>query len=468
MVYLGLDIWFLTADILLELKKTHRQSNVVLQILLCTNSSLALVLLVLLDVQADRGATAACTRQAGDDTAAIVELDIQTLVLGHAAVQIGVGEVASVCHLAARDGGAHERAAVGLFGQVGNKLVGALAVNVLVVVPGEEGTAVGLPEFVLDRGDAGRLARVALGNTSNNVEPGHNGPHAVLLPDVVATCSEALFTTNGHLLVVEQVAEELPARGHFVALQTLRLGDQVHGSRGGHGAGKAVDTLVLEPGDELGVVRNDSQAVTGRHKGVGAVDHVTVTVTVTGSAKVNTVLVHVLDELVGIHQVGVRVTTAKVRLRHTVHRAAARQSQLLDEDIDAVGACHTVHTIKEDLEVLVGAQELLDQIEIEDLLQHGHIVRSRVDNLDLQWAIGLASNVRDLDVRNVGILVGGQGLGGFVDLVGHGLRSRSSIGKVILDTKVIVGTCLTQPTSELYVSSAGIGANGITYHPGCD
>ena len=434
---LGLDIRLLTTNMGLELEQLQSQSNVLAEVVLGTQTKLGAVALVALNVQTDSSTTATSTGQTDNNAAAVVELDVQTLVLGHTAVQVSVGEVTSVGDLAAVDGGASSTLGNDL-GESLDDLVGAVAVDVLVVVAGEESAAVGLPEVVLDGGDAGGLGLV-LGNTGDDVQPGNNSPDTVLLADVVAASSETLLATDGDLLVVEQVAEELPASGDLVALQALSLSDTVNGAGGGHGAGKTVDTLLLEPGDQLGVVGNDGQAVTGGNKSVGTVDHVTVTITVTGSTEVDAVLVDSLDELVGVDKVRVGVTAAKVRLGLAVHGAGGRETELLDEDVHAVGASDTVHTIEEDLEVLVGAEEVLDQVKVEDLLHHGHVVGSGVDDLDLERTVGLGADDGGVDIGDIDVVVGGEGLGGFVDLVGNGFRGGGTVGQVVLDTEVVVG-----------------------------
>lgn len=177
--------------------------------------------------------------------------------------------------------------------------------------------------------------------------------------------------------------------------------------------------MLLEVGNKLGVVGNNGQAVTGGDKGVSTVDHVAVTITIAGSTEVHTVLVDGLHKFVGVHEVGVGVTAAKVRLRLAVHGAAGGQAELLDEDIHSVGSSHTVHAVEQHLEILVGAEELLDQVEIEDLLHHSHVIGSGVHDLNLERAIALGADDGCVNVPDVDVLVGGQGLGGLVDLVGH-------------------------------------------------
>lgn len=189
------------------------------------------------------------------------------------------------------------------------------------------------------------------------------------------------------------------------------------------------------------MVGDDGQAVAGGDEAVGTVDHVTVTVTITGGTEVHAVGVDGLDELVGVHEVGVGVTAAKVRLGLAVHCAAGGQTELLDEDIHAVGSGHTVHAVEQDLEVLVGAEELLDQIEIKDLLHHGHVVGGRVNDLNLEGAVVLDANGGGIDIGNIEVFVGSEGLRGLEDLVGNTLGGGSTVGQVVLDTKVILGTC---------------------------
>lgn len=101
---LGLDIRFGTADVLLQLQQTSCELDVVFEVVLCVQVVSGLVACVLLDVQTNGSATAACARQAYDDAAAIIELDEDTLVLADAAVKIGVREVVGLDNLAAGDG----------------------------------------------------------------------------------------------------------------------------------------------------------------------------------------------------------------------------------------------------------------------------------------------------------------------------------------------------------------------------
>lgn len=439
---LSLDIRLLTANILLELEQRQGKGNVVSQVLLSIEAELGLVALIALDVQTDGGSAAAGTRQTNDNAAAIVELDVQALVLGDTAVEVSVGEVTGINDLAGGDGRADEAVTVcDKIRQSGDDLVGTVAVDILIIIAREEGTAVGLPEIVLDRGNAGSLAGLLLGHTGNDVQPGNDGPETVLLTDMVAASTEALFTADGDLLVIEEVAEELPARGHLVALQTLRLGNTVDGTGGGHRTSQTVDALLLEPGDELGVVGNNRQAVTRRDESVGTVDHVTVTVTVARRTEVHAILIHRFHELMGIHEVGVRVATAKVLLGLAVHSTAGRQTELLDKDVHTIWTGHTVHTVEENLEILVGAEELLDEIKVEDLLHHCHVVGRGVDNLHLDGTVGLGANAGSVHIGDVNNVIGGQGLGGLVDLVGDRLGGRGTVGQVVLDTEVGVGTC---------------------------
>jgi hypothetical protein len=63
-----------------------------------------------------------------------------------------------------------------------------------------------------------------------------------------------------------------------------------------------------------------------------------------------------------------------------------------------------------------------------------------VDDLDLEVADLLCANLAQVDVWDVGDLVGGKGLGGLVDFVGDALGGRCAVGEVVLDAEVFGGT----------------------------
>ena len=170
-------------------------------------------------------------------------------------------------------------------------LFGPVAVDIFVIVPREEGPAVDVPEILLYRGDAGRLVRLLLGHAGDDVEPGHDRPDPVLLADVVASRPETLLAADGHLVVVEESAEELPSRRNFVTFQALLLGYKIDRSTRGHTACKTVHALLLEVWDELCVMCDDRKAVPRRDEGVSPVDHITVPIAVASSTKVNFALV---------------------------------------------------------------------------------------------------------------------------------------------------------------------------------
>lgn len=325
-------------------------------------------------------------------------------------------------------------------GELANNLVSTLRVDVFVVVAGEEGTAVLGPEILLDLLNGGGDIGVLDTEGGDNVQPGNNSPETVLLADVVGSGTKTLLTTDGKLLGVEQGAEELPAGGNLVAVEALGLGNKVNSTAGWHGAGKAIDTVSLEVRDELGVVGNDGKRVARRNESIGAVNHVTVTITVGGGTEGDAVLVDNLDERVGVGEVGVGVAAVEVRAGDAVLNSTS-EAKLILEDGLAVRASDTVKAIEKDLELGVRLKELLDGGEVEDVLEHGGVVSGAVDNLNLERAIGLGANSLQVDIRDSGNLVGSQGLGGFEDLVGNRLGSRATVGQVVLDAEIVLRAC---------------------------
>lgn len=100
---LGLDIRLLTSNVGLELEKLQSRSNVLAQVFLGIETELGAIALVALNVQTDGSATAASTGQTHDNAAAIIELEVKTLVLGDTAVKVSVREVAGIDNLATID-----------------------------------------------------------------------------------------------------------------------------------------------------------------------------------------------------------------------------------------------------------------------------------------------------------------------------------------------------------------------------
>lgn len=93
---LGLDIGLVTANVLLKLQQLRRKLDFLLQEVLGIQVVLGGVVGVLFNVQADGGAGRAGARETDNDPAAGGEAGVQALVGGNGAVQVGVGEVASL------------------------------------------------------------------------------------------------------------------------------------------------------------------------------------------------------------------------------------------------------------------------------------------------------------------------------------------------------------------------------------
>lgn len=100
-----------------------------------------------------------------------------------------------------------------------------------------------------------------------------------------------------------------------------------------------------------------------------------------------------------------------------------------------------MHTVEQDFEVLMGVEEVTDKIKVEDLFHEVDVVGDRVDNFDLEGTIAASADLSDINVWDLGNLVGSQSLRGFVDLVGDGLGSGGAIGKVVFDTEILGRTC---------------------------
>lgn len=99
--HLSLDIGLVAADVLLELEELSSELDLGLEEILGIKIVGGGVAGVLLDVKADGGAGGASAGETDDDTAAGGEAGVQALVGGNRAIEVSVGEVAGLGHLAA-------------------------------------------------------------------------------------------------------------------------------------------------------------------------------------------------------------------------------------------------------------------------------------------------------------------------------------------------------------------------------
>jgi hypothetical protein len=86
-------------------------------------------------------------------------------------------------------------------------------------------------------------------------------------------------------------------------------------------------------------------------------------------------------------------------------------------------------------------EERLDQVKVEDVLEHLEVVLGGVKDLNIEVTDLLRADLAQVNIGDVGDLVGCDGLGGLVDLVGDALGCRCAIREVVLDTEVLVGAC---------------------------
>ncbi len=364
-----------------------------------------------LHVQPNRRARAACPAQSDDDPAPVIKSHEKTLVLADTPIEIRVREVIGLGDLAAVDRGANKNISLcnGHLFEIGNDLVRTVGVDILIIVACEESAAVDVPEIMLNRADTRYLPfTVLFRHTGNDIQPCNHSPKAIFLADVVGACTERFFPTNGHFLGVKKIAEELPAGGDFVDIQALLFSDEIDGARGGHATREAVDALITEIGNQFGVMCDDCQAITRRDEGVGAVNHISVTVPVRSRAKLDFVLVHGLDEGLRVDKVRVGVATIEVWGRDAILCAARGKAKFFFENSNAVGASDAGEGIEEGFEGRIGVEEGFDEGEVENGFQHCYVVRCGVDDLDFEGAIFFCADCGEVDIGEFGDLVGGE------------------------------------------------------------
>lgn len=170
------DGGFLPLGQLGQLAQLERNLDQGLQTLGGRPGVLVRVVAVLFDVHSDGGALGTGTRESEDDSAAVGELDVQSLVLGDGSVdRVGVGEVVGFLDGEADVGrgglqGGSDKGRVGeLLSEVVHHFLGS-GFDLLVVVSGEEVSAVLLVVFDQDVVDV--LSRLFLVGDGQDGQPG--------------------------------------------------------------------------------------------------------------------------------------------------------------------------------------------------------------------------------------------------------------------------------------------------------
>ena len=227
-----------------------------------------------------------------------------------------------------------------------------------------------------------------------------------------------------------------------MALQALLLRDIVDLRAGGHTTSETLHAALLEVGDRLRrPVRDNRDTVARSDERTLAVDHVTITIAIGGSTELDVLLLNALNEVMGICEVGVWVSSAEVGERRRVLYRRFREAKSIDEDRAPVRAGDSVHAIKEDLEVIgVRLEEVLDQREVKDGLEQLEVVGDRVDDLHVRRPVREEALLRQIDGVKLDDLVCRDGLRLLVNGVRDALGCGTTVRHVVLDTEVGIGT----------------------------
>ena len=417
----------------------------------------------MLDVHTNGCAGTGGSRKTEDDTRTISHEEADTLLLGDGAIDgVDIGKV-----IGGRDGVlAHNSAGIrcGIGAHLVHHgssalLVHALEVPSAVVVASVLGPV--LSDDVLDSNE--RLGRVGV-DRCKDLQPGKDGPNAILFTDMIGTSSKTLLATDeGGVILstiqglgIHEVTKVLPTGGSFEEIKVQILGDKVNGTRGGHRASNALETtLSLEVGDGVGVRSDDGKGIRGGDKELSAEDHVAITIAIGGSSKgwdrsfnVNLVALlvkaHDGNELLGVCEVGIGVAAVEIILGSGIHAGALRLAKLVNEDGLRVGSVDSIHGVVDHGKIGT-IEKSLDGRKVEDALQKVDVNLGGIDNLDgnLLGAIspsdGGAADGGDVDGGEVRAHLVSLDSGGIiVNLISELLGSWAAVLAVVFDTKVLL------------------------------
>jgi hypothetical protein len=148
----------------------------------------------------------------------------------------------------------------------------------------------------------------------------------------------------------------------------------------------------------MGIGGQHRQAVAGGDEKVAAQDHVAVAVAIGGGAEVQPLRPLAQGhQLLGVRQVGVRVTAAEVLQGHAVHDSAGGGAEAVLEDLGGIGAGDGVHGIQLHAELAAG-EEAANGLEVEEAGHEVGVIGHRVQDLYPHLA-KLAVTPRRVDVQ---------------------------------------------------------------------
>mmetsp|Transcript_15838 Transcript_15838/g.19042 ORF Transcript_15838/g.19042 Transcript_15838/m.19042 type:complete len:428 (+) Transcript_15838:249-1532(+) len=366
-----------------------------------------LILRVLLDVHAHGSAHRASPGEAEDDSRAVLHHQTNALLLRHGFVDgIAVFELVAVLQLELRvlvesfvvllcDLLAHgvKQGVSGLFGAA------------LVVVAGVVVAAVLRPMSLDDTLNSDELLSVLRIRVGKDRKPCQNGPHAVLLANMVGTCSEGLLPADRELICVHEITEVLPSGGDLVKLDLLLFRYEVHCTAGRHGACATLQAVFEVRDAFLGFIDDDCQRIGWSHKELLSQDHVPVGVAISCSTELRNRIAllfsktHGLHEVMSVCKVWIRMPSPKVLLRLGVEAHLGVHSEFLTEDLLGERTSNTVHGVIDHGEILAG-DEFLELFEVKDLLHHVGVSLYCIDHLNVHWSELVASNLVVGEVRN--------------------------------------------------------------------
>ena len=250
--------------------------------------------------------------------------------------------------------------------------------------------------------------------------------------------AEALLAAERGLAGIQQIAEELPARGRLETGNAQLFCHAVGRGTRGHGPGNAGNPLGIAR-CQRGIGREDGERVGGRHIHAPPDDEVAVTIAIGGCTEIRPALWHhQVDEFLSMDEIGVRVVAAEIGQRCSVHHRASGEAQHFFQDAMRIGAGDGTHGIE--LHGETGGDQRADRVEVEQRLHQRCIVVHGIDHLDARGAGHGFAGLVQINVGRVGDAVMRERLGLRKDGIGELLGRGPAIRGIELDAEIAFGS----------------------------
>ena len=190
----------------------------------------------------------------------------------------------------------------------------------------------------------------------------------------------------------------------------------------------------------MGVGSHYRQTVAGCNEKILAENHIAIAIAVRGGAKIDRIeAAGLLNHLMGVYQIGIRMTATKILFGYSVDDGARFGSKLMFQDLYRIRTGNRMHRVKTHTKH-ARVEQLMNAVKIENMLHQIGIICNGVDDADLHRVEGDLAQGVDIDIVALQCLILTDAAGVLEDRFGHCLWGGPTVGSIELDAEILIGS----------------------------